>query len=290
MPYLDVQVYHVAGLLGASLGSTLCKRVFRHPMPRPPARVDMPCIAVWRESDSWKGTEPGFREFTSRFYCKVYLGERAFGESLEDAWGALHDYARRIDQALILGRHASYMGGSGLETLAGVAAVEAGEAAYSGELPEAENISTAYPCATIQIEVVHHEVQNDASETDYTYSLHHYDVTEHPMAAKTATLNAVGPVTATWTPLLTGVVVDLAVGAAHGVTVVDRTATVTVVPGATTYAEIAADWAADADAVALASLTGVAGTVGGAYAGETLRLWSGSEQFGFDAIRTRTDY
>jgi hypothetical protein len=288
--YLDVQVYQVAGLLGAALGSTLCKAVFRHPMPRPPADNLMPCIAVWRESETWKGTEPGFREFTAKFSCKVYLGRHAYGTPLEDAWGSLHDYAKRIDQALVLGRHASWGGGEDLSVLAGVEAIEAGEAVNSGELPEQPNTNTAYPATTIEIEVVHHEVQADVNETAYDHSLHHYDVNPHPSAAKTATLNAVGPVTATWTPVLSGVTVVTVPGGALGVVVVDRTATVTVVVGTTTYAAIKLAWDAEADALALATLAGTAGTVAAGYAGETLHLWYDDARFGFDALQTRTDY
>jgi len=61
-------------------------------------------------------------------------------------------------------------------------------------------------------------------------------------------------------------------GAARALAVAGTTATVTVVPGVTTYAQIAADWAANPAAVALARLAGDAGTFPVGYSGHTANL------------------
>lgn len=80
--------------------------------------------------------------------------------------------------------------------------------------------------------------------------------------------------TITWTPLKTGASVVLVPGAARALKVVGRTATITFVAGTTTYAQIAADWAALPAAVAMATIAGTAGTLPVGYAGETVELWT----------------
>lgn len=291
MAYLDAQVYHIAGLIGAGLGTTLCKRIFRHPLPRPPADVDLPCVAVYREKETWEGTVPGFREFDATLQIKYYMGRQSFGVQLEEAWGALHDIVRRIDQLLILGEHASYSSGQNLTSLAGVAFLEAGESTYSGELPEQPGATTAYPSVTIAARLVHHETSTISDEEALAKMVHHFDVDAHPSWAKTATLNAVAPAcTATWIPVVSGVSVVIAVGASLSVSVADRVATVTLVPGTTTYAQIASAWNAEPDAVALATISGTAGTVSAGYPGEALHLWYDSNVFGFDAVVTEVTF
>lgn len=107
--------------------------------------------------------------------------------------------------------------------------------------------------------------------------------------AMTETLNAVGPVTATWTPKVGGVQIVMATGAARALSVVGRIAYVTVIVNVTTYAEIAADWAANASAVALAALTGTAGTVAAGYVGRTINLWTARTVATGEAMQKMSD-
>ncbi len=286
MAYLDLQVYHVAGLIATSLGGTLCKSVYRHPLPRAAPDIQAPYLCVYRDKEEFDGTEPGYREFTASIVIDYYLHSQPFGQQLEDGWGALHDIVRRIDQAIIAERHPSYESGRTLSDLAGIASIEVTDATFSGGLPEQPTINTAYPMVSLRARMIHHEATAIADETVLAKIVSHFDIDAHPSWPKTATLNAVGPVTATWTPVVSAVVVDIVAGGALSVAVAGKTATVTVVPGTTTYAALKLAWDADADALALATLDGTAGTVAAAYPGETLHLWYDSEVFGFNAVVT----
>jgi hypothetical protein len=256
-------------------------------MVRPPADILLPCIAVYRESEDYEGTEPGFREFTAKVMVKYYAGRQSFGTPLEEAWGALHDIVRRVDQALILGAHPSWDSGINLSHSAGVASIEALQGIYSAELPDNPNPTHAYPAVTIPVSLVHHEVQDVADEAVLSKMFHHFDIDAHPSWAKTATLNAVGPVTATWTPILSGVTIVLSAVGPEAIAVVDRRVTINLIPGASTYASIAALWNGSTAAAALATITGTAGTVAGAYPGEILNLWYDDLLFGFDSVVTQ---
>lgn len=76
----------------------------------------------------------------------------------------------------------------------------------------------------------------------------------------------------TWTARVRECSIVIVTGGVRSLVVTGTTATVTVVPAVTTYAEIAADWAADADAAALAYIGGDAGTVAAGYTGATLNI------------------
>ncbi len=75
-----------------------------------------------------------------------------------------------------------------------------------------------------------------------------------------------------WTARVPSASVVIVPGAVRALSVSGTVATVTVVLGVTTYAQIAADWAASAAASALAYIGGDAGTVLATYAGETLAI------------------
>ncbi len=284
MPYLDLQVYNVAGLIATSLGSTLCKTVYRHPLPRPAPDPLAPYLCVFREKEEFEGTEPGFREFTATVVIEYYMGRQPFGSPLEDCWGALHNVVQLIDKAVIAGRHPSWAANVPLEHLCGIASIEVAEAAFSGGLPENPSANTAYPSVVMRARMIHHETTTIAGEEVLDKIINHFDDENHASMAKTATINAVGPVTATVTPLLSGVSVRFVPGGVAGLVVADRFATYTFVAGVTTYADFASAWSAHATAVLLGTLSGTAGTFGAGYAGETLHLWNHSDVFGFDTI------
>ncbi len=75
--------------------------------------------------------------------------------------------------------------------------------------------------------------------------------------------------TITVTPLIDGAAFAILVGAAHSVTCTERLAKITVIPGTTTYAQVAADWAACGQAVALGTIAGTAGTFPAGYVSMT---------------------
>jgi hypothetical protein len=78
----------------------------------------------------------------------------------------------------------------------------------------------------------------------------------------------------TYTPKVNGVTVTTVAGGGHSVAVTGKAVTVTVQIGVTTKANLDADWAASAAALALATFSVTAGTVAAGYVGVTLSLWT----------------
>ncbi len=91
-------------------------------------------------------------------------------------------------------------------------------------------------------------------------------------ATKTITFNAATAMVGTYRPKGGGVTVATVLGGGHSVAVLGRAITVTVQVGVTTKANLDADWAASAAALALAEFTCTAGTVGAGYLAETITL------------------
>jgi hypothetical protein len=86
-----------------------------------------------------------------------------------------------------------------------------------------------------------------------------------PRAAKSHTYDT--GKTITLTPLVDRAAFKITTGAARALAIHERFALITVIPGVTTYAQVAADWAASGQAVALASIAGTAGTFPAGYTG-----------------------